>query len=202
MKQEILQVSSNLFLQYGIKSVSMADVARELGMSKKTLYTYFENKEDIVHEAMLARIKEEEKFVCDILHNFSNPIDQFLSIQKHVSDYLRALNPSTIYDLSKYYKKTWQLFEQHKTKFLFQTIVTNLKEGIEKKLYRNDFDADIVGRIYVGGVDTFFNNNIFPMNKYPFYQIHQEFMMYHLNAIVSDKGKKYLTKKRAAEAEV
>jgi len=64
-------------------------------------------------------------------------------------------------------------------------------------LYRSDLDADIVARIYMGGVDAFFNNNIFPMNKYPFYEIHQHFMMYHLNAIVSDKGKKYLTKKRA-----
>ena len=200
MQKEILQTSSQLFLQYGIKSVSMADIAREMGISKKTVYNHFETKASIVHEGMLVRIKEEEQFVADIIHNFSNPIDQFLNIQKHVSDYLRTLNPSTIYDLSKYYKKTWQLFEHHKSEFLFQTIANNLKEGIKQQLYRNDFDADIVARIYVGGVDAFFNNHIFPTNKYPFYQIHQQFMMYHLNAIVSDKGKKYLTKKRAEQS--
>jgi len=175
MKSEILQASSRLFLQYGIKSVSMEDIARELGMSKKTVYAHFETKADIVHSAIQMRLKEEEDFVSDIINKFNNPIDQFLNIQKHVSDYLRALNPSTMYDLSKYYKKTWQLFESHKSKFLFKTIACNLENGIQQKLYRNDLNADIVARIYIGGVDAFFNNNIFPMNKY----------------------KKYLTKKRA-----
>jgi len=92
MKNEILQASSHLFLQYGIKSVSMADIARELGMSKKTVYSHFETKADIVHGAMLMRMKAEEAFVSAIINQFDNPIDQFLNIQKHVSDYLRTLN--------------------------------------------------------------------------------------------------------------
>lgn len=199
MKDEILQTSSNLFLRYGIKSVSMADIAREMGVSKKTVYIHFETKEDIVHQGMLQRIKEEEVFVNEITKNYSNPIDQFLNIQKHVSEHLRALNPSTIYDLEKYYKKTWQLFESHKHNFLYSTIVKNLKDGLEQGFYRNDFDVDLLARIYVAGVDSIFNSTVFPSKKYPFYKIHRQYMMYHLNAIVSPKGKKYLTKKTAQQ---
>jgi len=199
MKEEILRTSSNLFLRYGIKSVSMADIAREMGMSKKTVYTHFETKENIVHQGMLQRIKDEETFVAEIIKTYNNPIDQFLNIQKHVSDYLRTLNPSTIYDLEKYYKKTWQLFESHKSNFLYKTIVKNLEDGATQGYYRTDFDVDLVARIYVGGVDSIFNSNVFPVNQYPFYKIHQQYMMYHLNAIISTKGKKYLTKKTAQQ---
>lgn len=195
MKKEILQTSSNLFLRYGIKSVSMADIAREMGKSKKTVYSHFETKEDIVHQGMLQRLKEEEAFVSEIIKTYSNPIDQFLNIQKHVSEHLRALNPSTIYDLEKYYKKTWQLFYKHKHNFLYNTIKKNLEDGLQEGYYRANFDADLVARIYVAGADSIFNSTVFPANKYPFYKIHEQYMMYHLNAIISAKGKKYLTKK-------
>lgn len=200
MKKKILDASSKLFLQYGIKSVSMADIARDLAISKKTVYTHFENKEDIVHEGMSIHLLEEEEFVRDIIKEYPNPIDQFLNIQKHVSEYLRTLNPSTIYDLSKYYKKTWDLFEAHKHQFLYKSIIKNLEDGIKAKLYRDDFEVDIVARIYVGGVDAIFNNTVFPIGKYPFYKVHYQYVMYHLNAIVSDKGKKYLNKKRAEQS--
>jgi len=187
-------------MRYGIKSVTMMDIARELGMSKKTLYAHYSDKASLVHEGMLLHLEEDKMQFDSLRKKYPNAIEYFFKFCKFLNDHIRSMNPSTAMDLKKYYGKTWKLFEDYKLKYIYQSITQNLEDGISQGLYRNDMDVDIVAKLYIAKVDVIMDQDLFPINKYTMSQIHKEYVMYHFNGIVSDKGRKYLKKMTKKEA--
>lgn len=200
MKAEILTSARQLFMRYGIKSVTMMDIAREMGMSKKTLYTYFNDKASLVHEGMLTYLDEDKMQFDSLRKQYPNAIEYFFKFCKYLNEHVRSMNPSTTMDLQKYYGKTWRLFIDYKKNYIYKSIAQNLKDGIEQGLYRDDMNIDIVAKLYISKVDVIMDQDLFPISDYTISQIHKEYVMYHFNGIISDKGRKHLkniTKKEA-----
>ncbi len=117
MKDKIIEGAEKLFFQYGVRSVSMDDVARELSMSKKTLYQYFTNKEELVTEvARTHLIEEKREFQC-IARNANNALEELFSISKCLREHMQDMNPALMYDLQKYHPEAWQHFLSYKNEF-------------------------------------------------------------------------------------
>ncbi len=193
-EQKILNQAESLFMRVGIKSITMQDLSRELGISKKTLYQYVENKADLVLKVIFNHAQQEIEEVKKITACSKNAIDEMLQIGRFGFEQVSVISPTAIYDIKKHYQKSWEVIEKLHQEHTYVVIVENFKRGVEEGLYRNDFDVDIVAKLY--GAQTFLmiEEAIFPLRKYNKKHLMNEFIKYHLYGIVSPKGKKMLEK--------
>lgn len=192
MDQKIISLSIELFLKYGIKSVSMDDISRHLGVSKKTIYEVVENKSELVKKAILLYLEEEKNGVETIINENSNPIVQMYELVKYNTRNLREMNPALVYDLQKYYPQAWQNHLTFKKEFLYKCVKSNLESGIEKGFYRNTLNAEIIAKIYLFKTESLIDQSIFPIGEFTFKELVIEYFDYHIHAICSEKGLNYL----------
>jgi TetR/AcrR family transcriptional regulator, cholesterol catabolism regulator len=194
IKIKILQEAETLFMKFGFKSITMDDISRELGISKKTLYQYFEDKNDLVSQTMKQHL-EDQKASCKSLdiQNF-DPITYMLNITDSVSNQLRQITPGVIYDLKKYFKPTWDSFVEFKTSFVYQNVLKNLETGQSKGFYHKDVDVKLIANLYVHLID-FLVTPEFQHTHKNFKELHFEIMKYHLRGICTEKGLKILNEK-------
>ena len=199
-KQAILEKVAELFMRYGIKSVTMDDVAKALKMSKKTLYTFVSDKGDLVRQVMAGHC-EIEMTACELIreNNLDNAMDELLEITKFVTSQIKNIHPSIHYDLEKYYPEAWGELERHKEHNIYGMVVDNLERGIKQGLYRENINIGIIGRLYVYKLDMFFDPEVFPPKEFDFLEVYMEMMRYHIRGVASKKGLAYLEKKAAQE---
>jgi AcrR family transcriptional regulator len=197
-EQQLFQSTLQLFMRYGVKSVSMDDIAKELGISKKTLYTYITDKEDLVYKTMELFMTEHHTSCMTCMNADLNPLERLLSLIKHMAVTLGDMNPSLTFDLQKYHGKTWGLLKKYRVNVLYELIRDNLIEGIATDWYRDDFNPNIVAHLYIQLVDNIFDVSIFPINEYQPSTLIREVILYHLNGVASSKGKKYLEDNQVA----
>ena len=193
--QKILNQVRVLFMQYGIKSLTMDDLARHLGISKKTLYQSFSDKADLVLQGIQLHMDEEME-ALDRLHDESeNAIDEMFLMSQHVSGHLQQMHPSILFDLQKYYPMAFAKFEEYKLKTVMSCLIRNMEEGIEQGLYRENLNIPIVAGLYVGRMDLFFDQKLFPSTKYSPKDVYFEAIRYHIRGIASEKGLELLRDK-------
>ncbi len=182
-------------MRYGIKSVTMDDVARNLGMSKKTLYKYVTDKRDLVKKVMMMGRQEDVRVISEVMSKNLNAIDENFEISKFVVEKVKNIHPSIFYDLEKYYSDAWKVFEEHKQEFIYDCVYQNLEKGMKEGLYRNDLNASIISKLYVSKMDDIWDTQLFPPGEYRFDKVYMEMFRYHIRGIASDKGIEYLIEK-------
>lgn len=193
--QKILEQVSRLFMQYGIKSLTMDDIARHLGISKKTLYQSFSDKAELVSQGMQLHIDKESAAICTIQEKSENAIEEMFLISQHVSTHLQTLHPSILFDMQKYYPAAFSKFNQYKMEMIMACIARNLEQGIEQGLYRDNLNIPIVAGLYVGRMDILFDQNLFPSSTYSPKDVYFEAIRYHIRGVASEKGIAYLKDK-------
>lgn len=194
--KQILAKAEEVFLNCGIKSVTMDDFAGKMSMSKKTLYQLVSDKNDLVKKTMKHHIENEKKAVEEIRKNNENAIDEIFAIGRHVLVHISKMNPSAMYDLQKYHPEGWKMFVDYKNTFIYSCILDNLEKGIKQGIYRDDFNPDIVARIYAARTELVVSQDVFPFPKYSVMDVYAEYLKYHVRAIASEKGLKYLEKQK------
>lgn len=193
-KQQILSQAEALFMRFGIKSVTMDDLAREMGVSKKTLYQFVENKADLINQILLNHVQDETACIEEVVHTGSNALKVMLGIAKFAEQRLGRISPTVVYDLKKYYREGWELIETLHRQHVYAVIKGNIEKGITEGLYREDVSPDIIAKLYVGKTFLLVDEDIFPQRDYERGKLFREFLMYHLRGIVSPKGAKTLEK--------
>lgn len=183
----ILLKARKLFETYGLKSVSMDDIAKNLSMSKKTLYQYHEGKSQLVGKIINEFLSEEKLMISEIHNLSSDAIDEMIRIARYVLDFLSNLNPSLVYDLRKYYPESWLIIESDHMKFIEQTIVNNIIRGMEEEVYRSEIQPQIIGALYVSNSMNIVQHQI-STSKFHHADIYREMILYHLHGIMTEKG--------------
>ena len=193
-KIRIRQKADELFTKYGIRSVSMDDIANALGMSKKTIYQYFVDKDELVVAVVEADVQEMEQDCLNIAQDAKDALHEiFLTIDRLLVQF-RHMNPMLIYDLEKFHFRAFQKFMDHKNKFLLQTIKTNLERGLAEGLYREDLQADLIARFRLESLMIPFNTDLFPPIKYTMADVAKEILELYAYGLVSPKGYKLIVK--------
>lgn len=192
---EILERAGAVFMRYGVRSVTMDDVARELKISKKTLYKYVKDKSDLVSKIMQGQCEMEKIVLSEAAATAENAIDELIIISSTLGQKLQQMNPSVLFDLEKYYPEAWEVFTDHKQHFILDSVRANLDRGIEEGIYRDNLNAEIISKLYIQKIDCIFDPAIFPLGKFTFYQIHLELMRYHIRGVANEKGMDYLAEK-------
>ena len=189
---KILEASNTLFRKYGIRSVTMADIAQELGVSKKTLYRYIENKHDLVTKIMQSYLTEEREMCNQMANEAKNALDELLKISVYVQHQIKDINPALIYDLQKYHRPVWEMMDGFHKNYILSMAEDNLRRGVEEGLYRKDLHIQLVAKVYVSLILVISDSDNFPLNTYPTHTVHKEFIKYHIHGIISEQGKQIL----------
>jgi AcrR family transcriptional regulator len=188
IRKQIMQKAETMFKRLGIKSVSMDDIARELGISKKTLYQYFENKEDLLLQAIHSHIEDEKNGLCEMQNLAVDAVGEMMLIAKHAIEEYRELSPSIIFDLQKYYPQAWALIEKQQNEHIYGVMLQNLRKGMEAKDYRADLNPEILARLHVGGIQLPMNPELFPSREFQPDQVFKEYIYHFMRGIVSEQG--------------
>ena len=185
---------AEMFLRFGIKSVSMDDISRDLGISKKTLYGLITNKKELVAKILENFMVEEHKQVDVIRVSAKDPIHELILIAKHVTKMLKKISPTTMYDLRKYYRDQWRSIEIEREEMINTDIKRNLKTGISKGVYRKDLDVDLLTTLYLNMATYIMDEKILDQPQPRKIKLYIEFIKYHIRGIATAKGIKTFQK--------
>ncbi|TYB78476.1 TetR/AcrR family transcriptional regulator [Bizionia myxarmorum] len=188
MKDKILNNAADLFLSYGFKSVTMDDIANEIGVSKKTIYQHFATKTKLVQAAtmyMFTFISEGIDGICALN---KNPIDEIFEIKKFTMTHLKDEKSSPQYQLKKYYPKIFESLKNNQFHIMQDCVTNNLKRGVSEGLYRNSIDIEFVSRLYFNTMMSLKDAELFPADDFSMQTLMDSYLEYHIRGISTDKG--------------
>lgn len=165
-KQRIIERARDLFLTLGIRSVSMDDIATQLGMSKKTLYQHVSDKDELVSEVLRQQIHHMQNETVHCCREAENAVDEVFKSMHMVMKQFRNMNPVVLFDLHKYHYNAWLEFNAYKNKFLLDMITTNLHRGVKEGYYRQDIDIAILAKFRLEASLIPFNLEVYPPSSF------------------------------------
>lgn len=184
--------ASEVYMKYGVKSMTMDEMARQLGVSKKTLYLHVNDKNDLVEQCMLLKHEDEKQHMADIIAKTDNAIEQMLYISQFIISQLQHIHPSIFFDLAKYHPNVMSMMECHKDEFICGCIEQNLVNGINQGLYRKNLNSKVISAIYVGTVDLVMSGELMTASKLDASQVYSEIFRYHIRGCANEQGLEYL----------
>lgn len=193
-RDRILQKADELFMQYGIRSVSMDDIANNLGMSKKTLYQYFADKDELVNEVVHNHIDSIQTDCVSGRNEAVDAIHEVFITMERIIEQLSNMNPMLLYDLEKFHFKAYRKFRDHKDKFLAQVISDNIEWGIKDELYRPDISVDVMSKFRLESMMIPFNVSLFPPGKYNLASTSEIIIEHFVYGLATIKGHKLIQK--------
>ena len=194
VKDRILVKAHELFNRYGIRSVSMDDIAAQLGMSKKTLYQYYVDKEELVAGVFLTILEGSRTRCLSDKKVADNAVHEVFMAYDMMQEMFERMNPVVIFDLQKYHPAIYNKFKEFKQNFLYKIIRANLENGIKEQLYRTDIDPDILTRFRIESVMLPFDTEVFPNNRTHLIHIEQQLTEHFLYGLATSKGQKLILK--------
>lgn len=194
-KTDWLERATELFLRFGIKSITMNDVARDLGISKKTLYQLVESKDDLVVRVLQHHISKEKSECLNLAATAPNAIEEIFIIMETNTRELTRMRTNIVHDLQKYHHTGFNLLRKFHHDFVFKVVRENLIRGREEGLYRDNFDIDIIAKLHLATAFNLFDPQLFPVEATARVTLFHEFMKHYLYGIASAKGLTYLNKK-------
>ena len=193
--QKVIQTAAELYKKFGIKSVTMDDVARECMISKKTLYKYVNDKIDLLNQAFRLEFSIQIKKFSAIYDKNLNAVEEVFEIHKNLINMLKTHNPAIEYDMHKYYPVVHKKLNEKKSMHVYQMMIQNLKKGIAEGLYYNDIDIELIAKQRVIFQVQKIENSIVSFKEFTKPHAMKQMFIYHLRAICSPKGIKILNQK-------
>jgi AcrR family transcriptional regulator len=193
IKDKILKGTQDLFMRYGVRSISMDDIARHLSVSKKTLYQHFADKEDLVTAVSKAHLESERKIYESLRDGSINSIEHLAKIAVCMRKEMENLNPALLFDIQKFHPKAWSVWINFK-KGVIQEIVNNLNLGKREGYVREEVIPEIHAIVRTELVQLVFNEEIFPRNKFKLSELQTQIFDQFVYGIVTDKGRKLYQK--------
>ena len=188
MKDKIISNASELFLNYGFKSVTMDDIASAIGISKKTIYQHFGNKIELVEATTMSLFDLISEGIDEICALENCPIEEIYDIKKFVMKHLKDEKSSPQYQLQKYYPQICSTLKEKQYNMMHSCVTKNLQRGINLKLYRNTINLEFIARIYFSGISTIKDKDLFPNQLFSMKMLMENYLEYHLRGICTDKG--------------
>ncbi len=172
----------------------MDDIAKHLGMSKKTIYQHFKEKDEIVHTLMKLSIEEDKIMFSKNSAQSANVVEEVFGIMKNMRDMLGKINPNLFYELQKYYPNTWKLFKEFKEDWVQQSVEHAMEKGRKDGYVRDDLNTKIMARLRMEEIEMAFNPVSFPPDKFNIMDVQLGLTEHFLYGICTLKGHKLINK--------
>lgn len=181
-----------MYRKYGIKSVTMDDIARELVISKKTLYQMWPDKDSLVAGVMDLEYEHGYSCVKKLMEKGMNAIDELLEVNRFVSFHLKNYSPAFDYDLKKYYPEIFRKVQIQRRDLMYRNILANMQKGKNEGIYRADLDEEIIARLHVSRMESMHENSMFTIEDFMNGRVFRELFIYHIRGIANEKGIEFL----------
>ena len=188
MKETIINKAKDLFLNLGFKSVTMDEIANELGISKKTIYVHFANKTKLIEAVSITVFNEISEGINQICGISENPISEIYHMKEFVMKSLKYEKSSPQYQLQKYYPKIFRALKKKQFEITDKCVKENLSKGIKSGIYRSDLDNNFIARIYFHSLLIIKDKDLFPDGQFEALNVFDQFIDYHLHGICTEKG--------------
>ncbi len=193
-KEKIIKGAEGLFTKYGIRSISMDDIARHLSVSKKTLYQHFADKDELVNVVLHVHLAEQTKVHESIAIGSKNAVEELHKIALVLRQQMEENNPSLLFDIQKYHTKAWALWVDYKNNIIRFAVVRNLKQGIEEGYFRPEVDPEIFASFRLATIEDCCNETIFPKGKFKLADVQAQVFEHFIFGLCTEKGKKLYQK--------
>jgi TetR/AcrR family transcriptional regulator, cholesterol catabolism regulator len=200
-KERIMQAAHDLFYQYGIRSITMDDIAKHLSISKKTIYQFFEEKDEIVGVCCNSDLSDHGTRMEDITKNSKDAVHEIIECMKYLGEMFSSMNPNLFYDLQKFHPSSWNAFRNFKEQKLMQMVETNLKRGIREELYRADINIKVLAKLRIEEVELGMNPLVFPPGKFNLKEVQLAILDHFIHGITTLKGHKLINKYKKIKEE-
>ncbi|GAB4004569.1 TetR/AcrR family transcriptional regulator [Spirosoma sp. KCTC 42546] len=188
MKERILAEAERLFWKYGVRSVTMEDIARQLGISKKTIYQHFTDKEQILYQVIQDKTGRNQSEMDCMAIETDNPVEEILGVLNMMRNHADQVSPNLMNDIKRYYPQAFALFRQYKEGHIMRSILENIQKGISQGIYRPDINPTILARLRVEQIELAFNHELFPSDQYSMHEVQAELMHHFVRGMLTDKG--------------
>lgn len=189
----LYEMALAIYSKYGIRSVTMDDISRELGVSKKTVYQHISDKKELVNRVMQYEIERLSQYMDEMNGSEYNAIEEFIQVNKRIHKALGDHSPTFYYDLKKYYPDLFKQWIMNRRKIMIERIMFNLVHGKKEGLYRNEMDENIISKLYMARMEMLQDNDILKNEDSISHDFFREIFLYHLHGICNDRGLKYIT---------
>jgi TetR/AcrR family transcriptional regulator, cholesterol catabolism regulator len=187
-EEQILKGAEELFFRYGIKGITMDDVAKHLSMSKRTIYEKFPNKDAIVEILLKQHLDKHLKDFKKFRHASANAIEEIFMMLQPLKELFESMNPRLLFELKKFHPQAWYEFQKFKKKSLLEVLVANMKRGIKEDLYRSDIDVNVLAVLRIEEVELAWNPDIYPPAEYNLAKVQIGLLEHFLFGITNIKG--------------
>jgi len=188
IKERILQKAMELFMRYGIRAITMDEIARTMGISKKTIYQYFADKDEIVYETCLNHVAQ-ECMTWEKLSHAQNALEEAHIIMEMMIEDMQDTNPAVVYELNRYHPRAYALIEQMKEHTIKPNILAHLKRGVAEGYFRDDINVELMTNFRTSIFELGLNPAVFPPAKYKLIDIFNALNEHFVRGILTDKGR-------------
>ncbi len=193
-QERIVEQAAELFKRYGIRSVTMDDLASHLSMSKKTIYQFFKDKKEVVRVCLSHMLKNELSDMEDIERKANDVIEEMLLLSEYFRKLMRSMNPSLLFDMRKYHPDAWAIYLEQKESCYLTKLQEALTKGKEQGLIRPQINVAVISRMRMETVEMGFNPDIFPSNQYELSEVQQAFFDHFIHGVATQKGLELMQK--------
>jgi len=190
MKERIIETSGRLFMRYGVKSITMDDIAKELGISKKTIYQHFSDKDEIVFQVAVHQLEEDKCEFQNMNDASKNVVEKMVKTIEMLKKSFCEINPTMLYDIKKYHPRAWNLFMEHKQNFILTQMIRDLEKGISDGLFRPEIKVEIIAKIHLESIFIAFDMQVFPPDRFSFIEVQIALIDHFIRGVLSDEGLK------------
>ena len=198
-KDKILKAARELFFKYGIKSITMDDIAKHIAISKKTIYQFFANKDELITAMTDLSLLHKQIQINAVADDSRDAIQEIMETMKHMRQMFSQMNPNLFYDMQKYHPKAWEQFVKFKESFIITIIEKNLRKGIKQGIFRKNIDIKILSKLRVEEVEMALNPAIFSPDDYNLTQVQIALLDHFLHGIATSKGHELINKYKQDE---
>jgi AcrR family transcriptional regulator len=194
MKERIQQKAEELFRRYGIRSVTMDEIASQLGISKKTIYQFYSDKEALVNDIFKCITDQNKERCMQVKSKAENAIhEQYLSSDA-AQEIFNNMSSSVLFDLNRFHPNVFAEFEKFKKQFLFNIIKENIVRGIKEGLFRKDLDVNIITWLQLEMISGVFHNEEVMSGKTNAAHFEKEMKDFFLHGLCTEKGLGFISK--------
>jgi len=200
--EKILHKAFELFKRFGVRSVTMDEIAVQCGVSKKTVYQFFEDKDTLVEKIIETVISRSREYCSTQTIQAEDALQEIFLSMKMTQQMVEGVNQAVVNDLRKYHNSAYVKIEDYKHQFLHSFFKQNIERGIGEGIYRSDIKVDIITSFYLNSVMLAYENDIFSKSRYTLLDIDYEISTFLMNGLVNAKGLKLLEKYKQQKSEI
>ncbi|WP_200980103.1 TetR/AcrR family transcriptional regulator [Echinicola sp. 20G] len=193
-REKILEVAMEHFTRLGVRYVTMDDIARAAGMSKKTIYQEFKDKEQLVFNTFENSMRQDQEFFTKLNEESNGALEHFVEISKYIRSRFSNINPLVFSEIQRYYPKCWQLFEHYKHNCAIKTITDTIDQGKAEGYFRPEIDSNILAMIRLEQISSTFDPTKFPPAKFNIIEVQMAIMDHFIHGLLTDKGRELFYK--------